>query len=145
MPRGGRRPGAGRPRKGQEKNCPQAPDAPPSGPRITLRSVARAAAARYIEEGRDPLRVLIDLAFDATQTASIRLQAATNAAQFIHPKLTAQAVSQATVTAQVDSGAALEKLMSRLQNLPALPVSESPAPVIEAQPEQDSPDAGKPA
>jgi hypothetical protein len=136
MPRGGRRPGAGRPRKGNEKNRPIISDTPLQVPRITLRAAARGAAMQYLEAGRDPLRVLIDLAFDESQTPNVRLQAATNAAAFIHPKLNAQTVSQATVTANVDSGAALEKLMSRLQNLPALPEPEQPRPVID-QPADD--------
>jgi hypothetical protein len=109
MPKGGRRVGAGRPRKAEQAERQ----------RVTLRAAARARAMEYLDQGADPLKVLLQVAFDRTESSSLRVQAAAAAAAFMHPKLTAQAVATATVSAPVDGRKALDKLMARLQSLPA--------------------------
>lgn len=114
MPKGGRRPGAGRPRKGAQ------------APKVTLRAAARAAAMDYLDRGADPLKVLLKIAFDPLEPSGLRVQAATAAAQFMHPKLTATAVAQASVTAPINSGAVLDKLMARLSAMER-PAIEAPA------------------
>ena len=85
--------------------------------------------AELVESGRDPLVVLVDLAFDESQPVGVRLQAAQAAAPYLHPRLSVQAVESTSIRATVDGASVMQALMDRLGRL------QAPAPVIEAVPE----------
>jgi hypothetical protein len=112
---GGRRIGAGR----------------PAGQTVAgreVRAVARAALADIIGTARDPLLVLVDIATDVTQPATLRVEAAAVATRYVHPTLSAQAVL--TAQAPSDAGAGMQVLLDRLTAL--APPSGPSSPVIEA-------------
>jgi len=133
MPRGGRRPGAGRPSKAKQAQKQN----------VTLRAAARAAAQNYLDQGIDPLKVLLRIAFNQTEPSSVRVQAASAAAAYMHPRLTAQAIATATVTAPAADGRrVLDKLMQRLRALQA--PSEPETRVIDAEPEPADPGEQEP-
>jgi hypothetical protein len=118
MPRGGARPGAGRKRGGQAIETTK------------LRTVARAKLAEYLTTGKDPLEVLIGLAFNDELDVSLRIQAATAAVPYLHPKLSHQNIESRSLHATVNSADLLAKLEVRLGRLAAPgPVIEGPAPI----------------
>ncbi|MBV8576371.1 MAG: hypothetical protein JOZ58_15240 [Acetobacteraceae bacterium] len=59
---------------------------------MAVRTAARRRVAEIIAEGKDPLDVLIDLAFNSRLDAALRIQAAAAAVPYVHPKLSAQVV-----------------------------------------------------
>jgi len=59
---------------------------------VAARTAARRRVAEIIAEGKDPLDVLIDLAFNSRLDAALRIQAAAAAVPYVHPKLSAQVV-----------------------------------------------------
>lgn len=118
MPRGGSRPGAGR-KPGSAAAHVQ-----------KIRTVARAKLAEYLNSGRDPLQVLIDLAFNDDVEVALRIQAAGMALPFLHPKLSQQTINSTSIHAQVDQRAVIENLQARFDRLAA----PAAGPVIEAAP-----------
>jgi hypothetical protein len=121
MPRGGARPGAGR-KTGSGWRSPK------------LRAVSRARMAELVESGRDPLVVLVDFAFDESLDVGIRLQAATAAAPYLHPRLSMQAVESTSIRATVDGASVMQALMDRLGRLapPQTTIEAVAEPVSEA-------------
>lgn len=79
MPRGGYRPGAGRPRKGENRSD-EVPDVP------TPEAVSSASDAVNPTESRTPLQFMLDVMNDPSQPANRRDRMAIAAAPFVHPK-----------------------------------------------------------
>src|SRR5690242_6243996 len=118
MPRGGARAGAGR--------------KPGSGWRpAALRSVAREQLIKTIEDGRDPLTVLVDFAFDESMDPGVRLQAAIAASPYFHPRLSVQAIESTSTNVTVDAAAVMNRLVDRLGRL----APPEPADTIDVIPE----------
>lgn len=91
-----------------------------------IRTVARAKLAEYLNQGRDPLQVLIDLAFNDDVEVALRIQAAAAAVPFLHPKLSSQNINSTSLHASVNSAEVLATLTSRLDRLAA------PVPTLDA-------------
>lgn len=82
MPRGGRRAGAGRPRKGQER--PRKPKAP----KLALPIVGTPGASPRVVAGRkNPLEYMLDVMNDPGADEKRRDYMAVAAAPYMHPKV----------------------------------------------------------
>ena len=124
MPRGGKRPGAGR--------KPGGARAKPPGP-VTL---ARAEVAKVLKAAKSPMAVLCEIAADDNRDPTLRVQAAAAVCPFLYPRLSAAVV--ADVSEKVDRPTT-QALLSRLsqqfarlaapQTIDALPAPQEPVPI----------------
>ena len=118
MPVGGKRPGAGRkPGAAWHSRKPE-----------PIRDMAKQRVREVLTTAQDPLSVLVEIAADAGNDPSLRVQAASAACPFMFPRLSAAVVANAPATARDDTGALVERLMNRFQRLAAPPMT------IEAEP-----------
>ena len=114
MPRGGKRPGAGRP-KGTYRSC---------GRRMTsttdLREMARIWSTEVIGTAKDPLGLLISVAADANtkHPLATRVNAASLAVPYLYPKLSAAVVESHTTVTRVDGRDLLDQLEARIASVP---------------------------
>jgi hypothetical protein len=86
MPRGGKREGAGR-KAGDGWKAPKP---------ATLREASRQTVAKIFRDGGDPLSVVCEIALDAANEPTLRIEAAKAALPFLYPRLSA------VVTASID-------------------------------------------
>jgi hypothetical protein len=102
--------------------------------RIKDTSVAR--LAELAAGGRDPLELLIHMAFDRSLEPALRVTAATNAVPFLHPRLSSAQVETRSTSlhAQVDPEQLVASLQERIERVRQ--------PALEAPPE---PPAAEPA
>lgn len=120
MPSGGKRPGAGRkPGKAWDGVTPRPPD---------IRTMARSRVREILTTAQDPLAVLVEIANDAEVDVQVRVQAATAAAPFMFPRLSAMVVATAPATAKDETAGLVERLMQRFARL------APPVRTIEAEP-----------
>ena len=123
MPVGGKRPGAGRkPGAAWAGKTPREP---------AIRSMAKSRVRQILETKNDPVAVLVDIANDTNVDVALRVQAATAAAPFMFPRLSAAVVSVAPQTAKHDSERLIERLMTRFQRLAGPTIEAQPIQVIE--------------
>lgn len=120
--RGGRRPGAGRKAGEAWKPCKPAP----------VRDMARARVREVLTTAQDPIAVLVEIANDRTVDVQVRVQAATSAAPFIFPRLSAAVVASAAPIDKEDNKHLIDRIMGRLERMQPSVVehqSADPAPV----------------
>jgi hypothetical protein len=124
MPRGGKREGAGRkpgtpgPGKGnyERTDC--------------NRALAKATVTKVLTAERDPLFVLVDLAFDADNDVQVRKEAAIAALPYIHPRLSAIVTANVQQPVAADQSVLMGKLLGRIAKIEA-----ARAPIIEVESE----------
>lgn len=116
MPRGGARPGAGR-KPGAEWHG-KAPR-----PR-SIRDMANSRVREVLTTANDPLAVLVDIANDPAVEVQIRVQAASAAAPYMFPRLSATVVASAPLTARDNTAGLIERLMQRFSRMAAPPTIE---------------------
>jgi len=136
VPVGGKRPGAGRkPGDGWQGKNPR-PKA--------MREMAQARVREVLTTANDPLAVLIEVANDRKVDVQIRVAAASVAAPYMFPRLSAVVVASAPATAKDDTAHLVERLMTRFARLaPPVPTIEAALPSRTA-PHADSPTANRP-
>lgn len=120
MPRGGRRAGAGR--KSGDAWASKAPE--------PVRALARAKVQEILTSERDPLDVLVRLAFDEEQDPTLRVQAAAAAMPYLRPRLSAMVAMNVPAggAGQVDAQQLLQCLNERLARLaPPVTLDAEPA------------------
>jgi hypothetical protein len=118
MPSGGKRAGSGRkPGPSWAGKNPRAPD---------MRAMAKERVREVLTTKNDPLAVLIEIANDPDVDVQIRLQAASSAAPYMFPRLSAVMVAQAPTNAREETAALIERLSHRFARL------APPAPTIDA-------------
>ena len=123
MPSGGKRLGAGRKRgPGWVSKKPPA-----------LRDMAKARVREVLTTKNDPIAVLIEIANDPSVDVQIRVQAATSAAPFMFPRLSAVMVAQAPSNAKEETTALIERLSQRFAKL-----APPQTPMIDAKAELDA-------
>ena len=113
MPHGGKRAGAGR-----KSGADHVSKRPPA-----IRELARARVRQILQAEKDPLSVLVQIASNEDLEPVLRVQAASAACGYIHPKLSAAVVA----TKDLDSGrpdanqmvAKLSTLLARLAGPPS--------------------------
>lgn len=113
---GGRRPGAGR-KPGKAKVSP------------TIRATARANVVEILQNRRDPLMSLLDLADDTETPVDQRIKAYAAAMPFVRPRLSMAVTADVTPkdgAEKVDQALLLGKMMSMLDRLAG---SNKPVPV----------------
>lgn len=116
MPRGGKREGAGR-RSGK------AWGGSASRPAV-IRELASERVREVLATASDPLAILVEIANDRTVDVKLRVMAASAAAPFIFPKLSAAVVATVPAGEREDTAALVDRLMHRFNRI-ALP---APAP-----------------
>ena len=120
MPRGGKRPGAGR--KGPGKgNYPRD---------NSNRALAKATVSKVLTSERDPLLVLVDFAFDPELPAELRKESAVAALPYIHPRLSAVVTASVQQPPAADQSALMGKLLGQIAKIEAARV-----PTIEGEAE----------
>lgn len=108
LPRGGKRPGAGR-KPGAEWTSKR--------PK-TVRDLARANVSAALETGDDPVLILLGIAKDQDNDVQTRAQAAAWAAPYMHPKLSAMVVADASQKIEGrDPLALLGEITSRIERI----------------------------
>jgi hypothetical protein len=93
-----------------------------------LRRVTRARLADLLRTGKDPLDVLIAIAFNDEIDVSLRIQAAAAACPFMHPKLSNQTIDSRSLHATIDAAGVVASLEQRLARL------ASPTPTVDVVP-----------
>ena len=119
---GGKRPGAGRKPGSAWKGANPRPAA--------LRDMAKSRVREVLTTKNDPIAVLVEIANDQDVDVKVRVEAATAAAPFMFPRLSAAVVATAPASARDESGALVERLMARFQKL------AQPVRTIEADPSE---------
>ena len=119
MPQGGKRPGSGR--KSGDAWHGRVPRPKP------IREMAQARVREVLTTAQDPLAVLVEIANDTSVDAQVRVTAATAAAPFMFPRLSAAVVATAPATARDDTAGLVERLMQRFAKL------APPVPTIEGE------------
>jgi hypothetical protein len=114
MPRGGKRPGAGRPKGSHWK--PASTD---------LRAMAKVWSSEVVGTARDPLGFLIATAADDAHPIAVRLNAASIAVGFLYPKLSAATVESHSTVTRVDGRALIDQLEARIAR--SVPLIEADA------------------
>jgi hypothetical protein len=109
MPHGGKRPGAGR--KSGTAWQGKTPRPQP------IRQMANARVREVLTSANDPIAVLIDIANDSSVDVQVRVQAASAAAPYMFPRLSAAVVATAPASAKDDTAALVERLMHRFARL----------------------------
>ena len=107
MPVGGKRAGAGR----------KSGDAWHSRKPAPIRDMAKQRVREVLTTAQDPLSVLVEIAADATNEPTLRVQAASAACPFMFPRLSAAVVATAPATARDDTAGLVERLMQRFARL----------------------------
>lgn len=118
MPRGGARTGAGRKAGAGWASAKPRP----------IRELANSRVREVLTTANDPIAVLVDIANDAEVDVQVRVQAATAAAPYMFPRLSATVVATAPMSAKDDTAGVIERLMQRFSRI-AAPV----APTIEGE------------
>ncbi len=90
--------------------------------------MATARVREVLTTSNDPIAILIGIANDATVDVQVRVQAATAAAPYMFPRLSAMVVATAPASAKDDTAQLIERLMHRFSRLAA------PVQTIEADP-----------
>lgn len=115
---GGKRPGAGR--KPGDAWLGKAPRSK------TIRDMAQARVREVLTTAQDPLAVLVEIANDASVDVQVRVTAATAAAPFMFPRLSASVVATAPASARDDTAGLVDRLMQRFARMaPALTTIEA--------------------
>ena len=120
MPVGGKRPGAGR-----KPGAAWAGSNPRPKP---IRDMANARVREVLTTANDPLAVLVEIANDHGVDVQVRVQAATAAAPFMFPRLSAAVVATAPMNAKDGTAHLVENLMRKFERLAA------PVQTIDAEP-----------
>lgn len=120
MPVGGKRAGAGRKPGEAWKGKNPRPKA--------VRDMASARVREVLTTANDPLAVLVEIANDREVDVQVRVQAATAAAPFMFPRLSATVVATAPMSARDDTAHLVDRLMARFQRI------AQAMPTIEGQP-----------
>ena len=131
MPRGGKRPGAGRKPGGARAKPPE------------VIAVARAEVKRVLATAKSPLAVLCEVAADETRDIALRMQAAASVLPFLYPRLSAAVV--ADVSPPKDDRPSTQALLGKLSaafgrlaapepEAEAIDVEFDPIPAIESDP-----------
>ena len=98
-----------------------------------VRRIAREKLAEFLDTGRDPLQVLLDIAFSEELDVGLRIQAAGIALPFMRPRLPQMVVNSTSVTTKVDGAELLRTLQERIARLaPPTPPAQT---IIEAHAE----------
>lgn len=109
MPLGGKRPGAGRKPGAAWKGSKPRSEA--------VRTLAKKRVRAVLRGDEDPLSILVEIAADREQDVQVRVQAATAAAPFMFPRLSAAVVATAPMSSKDDTAGVVERLMQRFQRL----------------------------
>ena len=121
MPRGGKRAGAGRkPGVGKGNYVREGSN----------RTLARATVTKLLTADKNPLFVLVDLAFDADNDVHVRLSAALGAMPYIQPRLSGVINANVQAPASADQSELMRKLLGQIAKIEA-----SRPPTIEAEAE----------
>ncbi len=106
---GGKRAGAGRkPGAAWQGKNPREP---------ALRDMAKSRVREVLTTAQDPLAVLVEIANDRAVDVQVRVQAATAAAPFMFPRLSATVVATAPLSARDDNAGLVERLMQRFARI----------------------------
>ena len=103
---GGRRPGAGR--KSGDAWAGKAPRDP------AVRDMARERVREVLTTAQDPVAVLVEIANDKGHDVQVRVQAASAAAPYIFPRLSASVVATAPMASKDDHAGLIERIMGKL-------------------------------
>lgn len=79
--------------------------------------MASARVREVLTTSNDPLAVLVDIANDREVDVATRVQAASAAAPYMFPRLSASVVATAPATARDDTAGLVERLMERFKRL----------------------------
>ncbi len=90
--------------------------------------MASARVREVLTTANDPLAVLVEIANDRGVDVQVRVQAATAAAPFMFPRLSATVVATAPMSARDDTAHLVDRLMARFQRI------AQAVPTIEGQP-----------
>ena len=112
MPAGGKRAGAGRKPGGAGRGNYARPEA--------LRNLAKRTVQEIVTTANDPLKILVELAGNPSVDTALRVQAASAAAPYIHPRLSASVVATASTTNAKDARALTDDIMARLDRMAPL-------------------------
>lgn len=117
MARGGARVGAGRKGgaawSGKKPRC--------------IRDMASSRVRQVLDTANDPLAILVEIANDEEVDVALRVQAASAAAPYMFPRLSASVVATAPATARDDTAGLVDRLMNRFARL------APPVPTIEGE------------
>ncbi len=79
--------------------------------------MANARVREVLTTASDPLAVLVEIANDPSVDVQVRVQAASSAAPFMFPRLSAAVVATAPATAKDETAGLIERLMRRFERL----------------------------
>lgn len=106
---GGKRPGSGRKSGAAWHGRNPRPPA--------VRDLAKSRVREVLTTKNDPLAVLIEIANNPEIDVQVRVQAATSAAPYMFPRLSATVVAHAPVNAREDTKQLIERLSQRFAKL----------------------------
>ena len=89
--------------------------------------MAKSRVREILTTSLDPLAVLVEIANDERVDVALRVQAASSAAPYMFPRLSAMVVSSAPATAKDETAGLVERLMQRFARL------APPVPTIDAE------------
>ena len=106
---GGKRPGAGRKAGAAWHGRDPRP--------ASMRELAKSRVREVLTTKNDPLAVLIEIANDPEVDVQTRVQAASSAAPYMFPRLSATVVAHAPINAKEDTAQLIERLSQRFAKL----------------------------
>ena len=120
---GGKRPGAGRkPGEAWKGAAPRPPG---------VRDLAKARVRQVLNSSDDPLAILCEIASDREVDVQIRVTAASAAAPFMFPRLSASVVAMAPATSRDETSGLVERLMRRFDLMAPKPAETVDATLVE--------------
>ena len=121
---GGKRPGAGRKPGADWRGKHPRPD--------SVRELARSRVKEVLKTEKDPIAVLVEIANNPANDVQVRVQAASAAAPFIFPRLSASVVAAAPApTGKDDHQHLIERIMGKIARR-APPIDHQPLAESEA-------------